>query len=75
MQPIDSYENVRTAVRDLGEEGFVAAVLGAVRARRLNRWKDLVQELREGTVQACDRPDARRGSRPSTGSGPSWSLA
>jgi hypothetical protein len=48
MKPIESYESVRTAVRDLGTEGFVVAVVGAARARRLKRWKDLVEELRAG---------------------------
>jgi hypothetical protein len=76
MKTIERYDSARAAVRDLGSEGFVAAVLGANRARKLSRWKDLVQEIYEGSIHCFEQPEPppREPRDPFTTSGPSLSL-
>jgi hypothetical protein len=55
MKTLENYGSMRAAVRALGPDGFVAAVLR--RARTRERWEELVEEARQRA-----RRSGRRGS-------------
>lgn len=73
MKTLESYGSMRAAVRALGPDGFVAAVLR--RARTRERWEELVEEARLRARRSARRaPVGRFFDGPYSTSGPSLGL-